>query len=301
MSSSKPAITKCTNEADLQALYHPQGATILHHQAVAAGIELTYYRHPPTELPDSVCQQHLILVHTDVPPQMQVEQVTEGHYQTAEIRNGDVIILPAQIVHRARWSHEHCYLALSVEPIAFERSLGDTLRGHSVKLLPQFSLPDTLLYSLSMALKTELETSGFGGQLYVDSLLTTFSAHLLRHYCRQNPFSTAASGGLPNYKLRQVLEYIHAHSHQNLTLVELAAIAQVSPNYFATQFKQATGYAPHQYVIRQRIERGKALLINSRDGIADIAYQVGFAHQSHFTRHFKRLVGVTPKQFLKNQ
>lgn len=93
MSSSKPAIIKCASEADLQALYHPQGATILHHQAVAAGIELAYYRHPPTELPDSVCQQHLIFIYTEVPPQMQVEQVTEGNYQSAEIRNGDVIIL----------------------------------------------------------------------------------------------------------------------------------------------------------------------------------------------------------------
>jgi len=301
MSSSKPTIIKCANEADLQALYHPQGATILHRQAMAAGIELAYYRHPPTELPDSVCQQHLILVHTEVPPQTQVEQVTEGHYQTAEIRNGDVIILPAQSVHRARWNHEHYYLALSVEPMAFERRLGDTLVGHSVELLPQFSLADTLLYSLSMALKSELETSGFGGQLYVDSLLTTLSAHLLRHYCRQDSFPTVASGGLPNYILQQVLEYIHAHLHQDLALVELAAVAQVSLNYFATQFKHATGYTPHQYVIRQRIEHGKTLLLNSRDGIADIAYQVGFAHQSHFTRHFKRLVGVTPKQFLKNQ
>ena len=291
---------KCADEADPQALYYPQGATVLHHQTVVAGIELAYYLHPPTELPNSVCQQHLILVHTKVPAQTQVEQVTEGHHQTAEIKNGDVIILPAQTAHRARWNHEHYYLALIIEPMAFERRLGETPVGHSVELLPQFCLPDTLLCNLSMALKTELETSGFGGQLYVDSLLTTLSAHLLRHYCRQGPLATVASG-LPNYKLQQVLEYIHAHLHQDLALAELAAIAQVSPNYFATQFKHAIGYAPHQYVIRQRIERGKALLTDSRDGIADIACQVGFAHQSHFTRHFRRLVGVTPKQFLKKQ
>jgi AraC family transcriptional regulator len=279
---------------------NPQGATILHHQTVVAGIELAYYRHPPAELPDSVCQQHLIFVHTEVPTQTQVEQVTEGHYQTAEIENGDIIIIPAQTVHRARWNHEHYYLTWIVDPAAFERRLGEMLSGHSVQLLPQFCLPDTLLYGISIALKTELENPGFGGQLYVDSLLTTLSAHLLRHYCRQKPLATVAPG-LPNYKLQQVLEYIHAHLHQDLALAELAAIAQVSPNYFATQFRNAIGYAPHQYVIRQRIERGKSLLLNSRYGIADIANQVGFAHQSHFTRHFKRLVGVTPKQFLKQQ
>ncbi|MBE9166987.1 helix-turn-helix transcriptional regulator [Pleurocapsales cyanobacterium LEGE 06147] len=88
---------------------------------------------------------------------------------------------------------------------------------------------------------------------------------------------------------------------RNFGLSDLAAIAQISPNYFAIQFKRATGMAPHQYLIRQRIERSKELLVRENLPIAEVAYQVGFAHQSHFTRHFKRLVGVTPKQFLMQQ
>ncbi|MCC3507513.1 MULTISPECIES: helix-turn-helix transcriptional regulator [unclassified Microcoleus] len=92
-----------------------------------------------------------------------------------------------------------------------------------------------------------------------------------------------------------------SHLDQELALADLAAIAQISPNYFTTQFKQSIGFAPHQYVIRQRVERAKKLLVNGEEKIADIAYQVGFTHQSHLTRHFKRLVGVTPKQFLIQQ
>lgn len=173
--------------------------------------------------------------------------------------------------------------------------------GQSVELLPQFLLSDPLLYNVGTALKTEVETPGLGGHLYVDSLITTLSAHLLRHYCVQKLSQGMVSGGLPKSKLRQVLEYIDAHLYQDLTLTELAAIAQISPNYFATQFKQSTGQSPHQFVIRQRIERAKELLVAEKGAIADVAYQVGFAHQSHFTRHFKRLVGVTPKQFLARQ
>jgi hypothetical protein len=60
------------------------------------------------------------------------------------------------------------------------------------------------------------------------------------------------------------------------------------------EFKQSTGLAPHQFVIRCRVERAKELLLHSSLGIADIAAEVGFANQSHLNRHFKRIVGVTP-------
>ncbi|WP_315865279.1 helix-turn-helix transcriptional regulator [Acaryochloris thomasi] len=58
------------------------------------------------------------------------------------------------------------------------------------------------------------------------------------------------------------------------------------------------GLTPHQYVIHQRIECAKGLLVKEKMAISDAAYAMGFSHQSHFTRHFKRQVGVTPKQFL---
>lgn len=73
--------------------------------------------------------------------------------------------------------------------MAFGHRLGDTLVGHSVELLPQFRLPDALLYSLSMALKTELETSGFGGQLYidVDSICTNWVGIVFGYESNANP------------------------------------------------------------------------------------------------------------------
>ncbi|MGG6288195.1 helix-turn-helix transcriptional regulator, partial [Leptolyngbya sp. AN03gr2] len=64
--------------------------------------------------------------------------------------------------------------------------------------------------------------------------------------------------------------------------------------------KQSTGLTPHQYVIQRRIERAKQLLRAGNLTIAQIALQVGFAHQSHLNRHFKKWVGVTPKVFVNN-
>jgi AraC family transcriptional regulator len=63
-------------------------------------------------------------------------------------------------------------------------------------------------------------------------------------------------------------------------------------------FKGSTGLPPHQYVIARRVERAKVLLRGGGDlTLAQVAARSGFWDQGHFTRHFKRLVGVTPKHF----
>ncbi|MEG4942592.1 helix-turn-helix transcriptional regulator [Microcoleus sp. F4-D5] len=81
---------------------------------------------------------------------------------------------------------------------------------------------------------------------------------------------------------------------------ELAGIAQLSPYYFSRAFKQSVGISPHQYVIQQRVERAKQLLLQGNMSLYEIAIACGFTHQSHLTRHFKRLTGVTPKTLLKS-
>jgi AraC family transcriptional regulator len=80
----------------------------------------------------------------------------------------------------------------------------------------------------------------------------------------------------------------------------MAAIARLSPNYFAWQFKRATGLPPHQYVLDRRVERAKQFLQTGSDiSLAEVAAEAGFSDQSQFSHHFKRLIGVTPGQFRK--
>lgn len=73
----------------------------------------------------------------------------------------------------------------------------------------------------------------------------------------------------------------------------------MSTYHFARLFKQSIGVTPHQYVIRCRVARAKHLLLQGELNIAEVAKSVGFFDQSHLTKHFKRLVGVTPKTILQ--
>jgi AraC family transcriptional regulator len=93
------------------------------------------------------------------------------------------------------------------------------------------------------------------------------------------------------------MEYFQENLQQDIKLIELSTIAQMSPYHFLRLFKQTLNFTPHQYIFQCRIEKAKFLLQHSQLSIAAIASQVGFCDQSHPTRCFKRSIGVTPKQF----
>lgn len=150
------------------------------------------------------------------------------------------------------------------------------------------------------SLRHELLTGGPGGRLCAESLANVLVVQLIRHMANgpsTKEFERKSGGRLPRHTMRAVEECIDAHLDQNLALADLAAVAHLSEFHFARQFKQTTGFSPYQFVIRQRVERAKRLITARQLSLAQVAVEVGFSDQSQLTRHFKRLVGVTPSRF----
>jgi AraC-like DNA-binding protein len=81
---------------------------------------------------------------------------------------------------------------------------------------------------------------------------------------------------------------------ERLSLPEIAGAHDLSPYHFVRVFKCWMGLAPHQYVIRRRLERGEELLKGTDLPIAEIALAVGCANQSQFSALFRRVTGMTP-------
>jgi AraC family transcriptional regulator len=148
------------------------------------------------------------------------------------------------------------------------------------------------------AVDAELTAGGAGGPLAAEALANVLAVHLIRHVLAPRQPARTRDGTLPRAKLRAVVEYIEEHLDASPTLEQMAVVARLSAYHFARQFKRATGLPPHQYLILRRVERAQQLLQGGGDlSLAEVAAHVGFSGQSVFCHHFKRLVGVTPRQF----
>ncbi|MFI4874439.1 MAG: helix-turn-helix domain-containing protein [Blastopirellula sp. JB062] len=216
-------------------------------------------------------------------------------------------LLPPGVESRWRWrntgnltdsTHYQLSTAL-VAKVAEEAFDLDPARIHFPVLYYDQSSPE--LINTLTALRSELITGGPGGRLCAESLANVLVVQLIRQISNRQGLSggvRGAGGRLAQRKLRAVEAYIHAHLDQNISLADLASVAQLSEFHFARLFKQTTGLPPHQYVIHRRIERAKRLILAGRLSLAQIAVDVGFSDQSQLNRHFKKLVGVTPKRFV---
>jgi transcriptional regulator GlxA family with amidase domain len=106
-----------------------------------------------------------------------------------------------------------------------------------------------------------------------------------------------ARGGLPPRARRRVRDYIAAHLNEKITNTALAEVAGLSTCHFARVFKQTEGMSPHQYVLHCRIKRAKELLAGTEMPLSEIAIAAGFSDQSHYTRCFREIIGVTPGDY----
>lgn len=263
-------------------------------------LQLALYRQPAHCLPEHRSLHHVVCINTGSLVNLQL--TVDGQSETIDSAPCEIGIYPAQLWQTFRWHQEATFLQLYLEPTLLNQIGLELFGKDAIELVPQLtSCFDPLIYQIAIALKTSLEIDGLESRLYADAMAHALSTHLISRYSTYKPAvqNQTRSGGLSEPKLKQVLAYIHDYLDRDLSLAELANVAQLSPYHFARLFKQSTGVAPHQYHIQGRIERAKQLLLARDLSIAEVACAVGFASQGHLNYHFKRIVGTTPKLFLQ--
>jgi AraC family transcriptional regulator len=213
---------------------------------------------------------------------------------------GSITLVPAGSPAWARSSGHKDELHIFLEADLVARVAAETFDIDPARLtvppLDGLDLPH--LRAAMLAVDAELIASGAARPLASESLANVLAVHLIRHVLAPRRPARRRDGTLPRAKLRAVVEYIEEHLNASPTLDHMAAIARLSAYHFARQFKAATGLPPYQYVIMRRVERARQLLQAAGDlSLAEVALHAGFSDQSVFCLHFKRLVGVTPRQF----
>jgi AraC family transcriptional regulator len=102
---------------------------------------------------------------------------------------------------------------------------------------------------------------------------------------------------LPHSTLRSVLRFVRDNLDAKLTWADMAAHAGMEHYQFGRWFKRTTGLTPHQFVIRKRLRRARAMLTQQHRSLADVALDVGCSCQSHLTTLFRRHLDITPGAF----
>jgi AraC family transcriptional regulator len=261
------------------------------------GLHVAYAHFPPGACPLPPITGHLITLHLGQP--VNTVRQRDGHACHGVKVHGDIEIIPAG--SPSFWAYERANEALGImlDP-AFVQQAGlqaADLSPERLELPHNFGTRDPLIEHLGLALYADLTTPGIGSRLFAESAAQLLVVHLLRKYATAHHAVREYTRGLSRATLRRVLEFIHAHLDTDLSLTALATTVGMSPYHFARLFKQSTGRSPHQYVIDRRIIQAKYLLATTELPIAAIAYQVGFASQSHLARHFRQRTGVTPKAY----
>jgi len=166
-----------------------------------------------------------------------------------------------------------------------------------VELRPSRKFGDPRLSALVAAVDAEMVAGFPSGRLFLDSLEQAIAVALVNgHAVRHRPVQIYR-GGLGSARLRRIKELVHAKMEDDLSLDEMAQSIGLSTAHFARMFRKSTGQTPHQFVLRQRLERAKAMLRAPDARVLDVAVACGFKTQQHFAQVFRDVWGVSPTEY----
>lgn len=153
-------------------------------------------------------------------------------------------------------------------------------------------IDDPTITRLISSLRPAIDNPQEASSVFVDYVASTLCHHIARTYGGVKP--VAKRGGLSPWQERRVVEMLEANLAHDMPLSRLAAECGMSVRHFGRAFRQSTGFPPHRWILEHRVERAKELLRDPAQTLLGIALACGFADQSHFTRVFARVAGVSP-------
>jgi AraC-like DNA-binding protein len=193
----------------------------------------------------------------------------------------------------AGWIYRMFYLDLSLLQQAASEVVG---RPRDIPFFQTGVIHDNHLAGLIRRLHIALEAEPNISALEQESRMLEMLSQLVVRHADDHP--TPRATPREDRAVTRAREYLEAHYAENVSLARLARIANLSPFHLAHVFRDQVGLPPHTYLTQTRVKQAKTLLGRGWP-IAQVACEVGFADQSHLTRRFKRVVGITPGQYRK--
>ena len=265
--------------------------------------QLKFWRLPQL---DNLELLHASRVTHDYPRHMHEEYSIAAILQGTEITNcrsrnhtalpGDLLLINAEEVHSNR-SVGSEYRSIKVGAATLQRLARD-LGNQPASAMPYFRelvVKDPLLFRrlLNLHRKLEQNISALEQESAFLSAMDLLLRRIDKNYrARCAPTKT----GSEDVYVRRVREYLRSHYAENVSLTQLTSLTNLSPCYLLRVFRNSAGFPPHEYQTQVRIAHARKLIRNGTP-LSQAALETGFFDQSHLSRNFKRIVGVTPRQY----
>ncbi len=263
------------------------------------GLVVERHQAPPCELPDLPTAHHIVELASQQHVSLGERPDWRGHLRPFSKYPGVCNCFPAGVRPKLRVFTQTNLIVCGLEPEFVEEVSAELDSNPAAQLRVQLDIRDESLGSLMRLLENAARSGQSSDNLYVDHLIYAFTLHLFS-LGQGRQYTYIPQGALPAHKLRRVIERMNADLDTDLDLKTIAAESGYSRNHFLRMFRAATECTPHQYFLRLRIEKAQSLMKSQSLRIIDIAESCGFTSQSQFSRVFRRVIGVTPRQYRRD-
>ncbi len=171
----------------------------------------------------------------------------------------------------------------------------------SLVFLNTYNVEDNVLKHFIELFVLEMRAKGRNQSSYLESLLASFAEYFLKNYSNYLDAPDQEVSRLSETNLDTIKKMILEEISEKIMIEDMAAEIGMSKFHFLREFKKTTGETPYQFVLKVRLSEAERLLIESNSKISDIAYELGFNDQSHFTNAFRKAKGISPQSFRKSK
>ena len=221
-----------------------------------------------------------------------------GRRLGSRTRSGAITVIPEG--HDGRWDMDgpvetsHVY----IPDRRLQAAAAQITGGGRVELVGRVGFEDPSAARILELLSREVPNQEPSARLFVDQAIDLLCIHLVRAHSSFAALALEAPrGGLADWQLRRVTQYMREHLAEEIGLDELAALVNLSRFHFCTAFRKATGQTPHNWLMILRIEEARRLLETPALAVTDVALAVGYQTPSSFAAAFRKLVGTTPSAY----
>jgi AraC family transcriptional regulator len=172
-------------------------------------------------------------------------------------------------------------------------------RVENLRFVPGPGVRDDIIRELGRSLLPSLRAPEQVNRLFTDHVAMALASHIAYAYGGQS-LTRPIRGGLASWQEKRVKEMILNDLSGSISMGDLAAACGLSASHFARVFRKTTGFAPHTWLLRARVQRAMALLRQRDAVVSDVAAACGFANQSHFARVFTRQIGMSPSAWRRH-